>query len=262
MRSKETFYITFFLFLTLSLFVFVISNTPLGKGVTSVFEQIASPFQNLGIQTSKIFTSSVDNSLKNENISLRKKLIDEQSLKNENTALRDQFQTQNPNSSNLLPAKVVGEPGFFPGVSLPSTLILDKGESDGVKAGQSVVLSNNLVGEIQSVTSHLSKVELVYDTNSLIVAKTENQVLGVVKGGGDGDIILDNVLLSDKISVSETVSTKGSLNEKGLGFPPDLIIGKIVSVDKKASNLFQSAKLKSLLDFSRLDIVYIVINSQ
>ena len=70
--------------------------------------------------------------------------------------------------------------------------------------------------------------------------------------------MIKNVVLSDKLTVSDLVLTKGDI-DLGRGYPPDLIVGKIVSVDKKASSLFQSAQVISLVDITRVPIVFIIL---
>lgn len=70
--------------------------------------------------------------------------------------------------------------------------------------------------------------------------------------------MLDNVVLAEGLEKDDLVSTKGDTDENGLGFPPDLVVGKIVSVNKKASNLFQSADIRSLVDFNKLETVFVI----
>jgi rod shape-determining protein MreC len=67
-----------------------------------------------------------------------------------------------------------------------------------------------------------------------------------------------NVVLSEKLEKDDLVRTKGDVDERGQGFPPDLIVGKIISVNKQPSALFQSAEVKSLVDFSRLSTVFVI----
>jgi len=72
---------------------------------------------------------------------------------------------------------------------------------------------------------------------------------------------LDNVVLSDSIAVGDYVVTKGDLTIDNSGYPPSLIVGKIISVEKKSSDLFQRGKVKSLVDFSRLSTVFVVLQN-
>ena len=67
-----------------------------------------------------------------------------------------------------------------------------------------------------------------------------------------------NFVLSDKFEKGDVVVTKGNIDEQGNGIPPDLIVGKIISVHKNPSALFQTAEIESLVNVSRLDTVFIL----
>jgi cell shape-determining protein MreC len=54
--------------------------------------------------------------------------------------------------------------------------------------------------------------------------------------------------------------TKGDISLQNTGYPPDLTIGKIISVSKNPSDLFQKAEISSLIDFSNLEKVFVVVN--
>jgi rod shape-determining protein MreC len=177
----------------------------------------------------------------------------------DNKALRDQFETKKPISTNLIPAVVIGAPGFIPGITVPENYTLDKGEIDGVKVGDAVIYQENLVGRIIKTTQFLSKVQTITNTASSFTAKTlETNALGVVKGQGGGNLILDNVVLSDNLKVGDIVLSKGEVDVSGNGFVPDLVAGEIIAVSKNPSDLFQSAKVNSHVDFSRIDKVFVV----
>lgn len=264
MRKKENFFLAFFVFLFLSILVFGLSKTGILSPVTSVFQKVISPFSQSSYNLFNSFeflgTNSKIKKLKNENLNLASKLSDQKKLERENMALSDQFQTNYPRSSSLLSANIVGAPGFIPGFSVPETLIIDRGTSDGVKLGDAVVFKNNLVGKITNINNYFSQVTLVTNTNSSFTTKTSSQnlVLGVVKGQGGGQILLDNVLLSDTINVGDLVMTNGDTNINGGGYPPDLVVGKVISVDKRPSELFQRAQVQSFLEFSKLTTVFIM----
>jgi rod shape-determining protein MreC len=48
----------------------------------------------------------------------------------------------------------------------------------------------------------------------------------------------------------------------GLGgsYPPDLIVGQVVSVRKRDYELFQQASIQPAVDFARLEIVLVITN--
>lgn len=198
---------------------------------------------------------------KDENIELTKKLLDHKKLQSENEALKDQFETSFPRPQNLLHAKIVGAPSFVPGVSFPSVFIINKGEKDGVKKNQAVVFKDNLIGKIEETTNYLSKVILLSNNSFSLTVKTERGALGVIKGEGNGKVTLDNVLLAEDLKRDDFIYTRGDLDENGVGIPEDLIIGKIESIEKNPSALFQKAKVQSAIDFTKLFDVFVVISN-
>lgn len=257
----------FLIFLVLSLIIFAGSKIGLLKPLESLGKVILSPFQALAYGTfakiSDFGSNSQITTLKAQNLELTKKLIDQTKLIADNKALRDQFQAQNPKSTNLIESDVIGAPAFIPGISIPEALILDRGENDGIKIGQAVVYQDNLVGKIVGVSSFSSSVVLISNSSLSFTAKSmTTQGQGVIKGQGGGGMILDNVLLADNLQKQDTVLTKGDVNSLSLGFPPDLVVGKIISISKSPSDLFQKADVKSLIDFSKLTKVFVIVNYQ
>jgi len=197
--------------------------------------------------------------LKEENIDLIRQLVNQKKLEKDNLALRDQFQTTVIRSLFLLPARIIGAPNFVPGISEPSAFILDKGASDGVRLHQAVIYKDNLVGEISEVTQSRSKVRLITSASFSFPAKSlRNNTLGVVSGQGGRQMLFKNIIQEADIKEGDLIVSKGNEELKEGGFPPDLVIGKIVSIEKKPSALFQSANIISNLDFSSLTTVFII----
>jgi len=264
MKRKENFPPVFFVFLVLSLLVFGLSKAGILNPVGSIFQKIIAPFQSV---TYTVFNSmdflGANPKLKNletENLILASMLSDQKKLKDDNAALSDQFQTVSPKSNTLLPANIVGAPSFVPGVTTPETFIIDKGTRDGVMIDAAVVYKNNLLGKITKANDFLSEVTLVINSSmSFTVKVLSSEALGVIKGQGGQDMILDNVLLSDKLKPLDLVLTNGDANLDGSGYPPDLVVGKIISVDKKASSLFQRAEVSSFIDFSKITMVFVIV---
>jgi len=262
MRQRERFFFVFFVFILISVVIFLLSLGGHLKLVASILEKRTSQIQGI---TFSIFhklpvvsESVKTKKQKDTNLDLIKQLLEIEKLKKENSALRDQFQTPNPKSYNLLPAQIIGAPSFIPGITIPTNFILDKGEEDKVKVGYTVVFKNNLIGKVVKMSPNLAKVELIVNNSSSFTAKTQNGSLGVTKGDGK-TMILDNVLLSDNIKVGDIVTTKGDIDLKGIGYPSDLIVGKIMSVDKNPSALWQKARVESFVDFNKLSAVFIIV---
>lgn len=265
MSRKNNFWLPFLLIIILSVLLFVLGRSGVFSGPANLISNVAAPIVHVfsGILPGKEMPQEA------ENKALVSKIVDQQKLITENRALRDQFETTYPKSQNLLPASVMSTPGFVPGISTPEYMVIDRGKSDNVKVGSAVVFKDNLVGRVTEVSPSFSRVMLVSNPSSNFAAKTISvkdpevvSTLGIATGLGGIELVLDNVLLSEKLSVGDYVATKGDFQINGTGYPPSLIVGKITSIEKKASDLFQRAKVKSLLDFSKLNTVFVVVGDK
>lgn len=264
MHKRSNFFAYFFVFLFLSLLLFFLSKFSFFKPINSFAGSVFAPVQSLtyGLFSglTNIGSSSEIKLLQDENRNLLKKIADLKKIEADNKALRDQFQTVNIRSTSLVSAQVIGAPGFLPGISIPEAIILNRGENDGVKVGYAVIYKDNLIGRVIKTSKYLSSVLLITNSSSSFLANSlETNAQGIVKGRGGG-IIFDNVLLSESLKKDDFILTKGDVSQKGEGFPPGLIVGKITSVSKNASDLFQKADLKTLVDLTKLSNVFIIIN--
>lgn len=253
---------TLLLFLFLSFLLVLLAQTPPGRFLTSLLEVPLAFVGKSFLSIPQSFLATMENEdvqkLREENVAFRKKMLDLQLLERENKALKDQFISEKPPSALLLPAGVVAAPRFIPGVSALETLIIDKGERDGVLVGQAVMFGGHLVGKVARTSQVFSEVVLVVHPNFSSTAKTANsQALGVVRGQGGGKIVFDNVLLSETLSVSDVVVPFGEGDASFVLLPPDVAVGTITVVEKNPSDLFQSAAVRSALDFSKLSTVFV-----
>lgn len=263
MQSRKNFLPVFFVFLSLALFIFLlgkigflgfVSNSmslllfPLPQVIAAPFRGIATP-QKTDIEK-----------LKEENAKLLSDLSQQQGLQGDNAALRDQFQNGTIPGKSLLPAHVVGRPNVLPNVSFPEQLILDGGAKKGVAVGDGVIAENNIVGVVTKVTDYFSEVSLVTSRGSSFSGKeSATGAVGVVKGQGNGEMVLDNVLLSDSLVVGDVVVSQGNQDVSGKGYGPGLIVGKITGIDRDPSALFQKARVKTLLSLDKIGMVFIVV---
>lgn len=254
MPKRDNFLATFSILLFLSVLIFILSKTGVLDKPVSFLGSITAPVSQLSNNLLRGIVKVGENDeikkLKEENLNLVKKLVDQKKLQSENEALHDQFQTENPKSLDLLPANIVGMRGFIPGVSAPESFIIDKGSKDGVKVGAAVVFKDNLVGKVVKTSDFLSSVILITNASSTFAAKTLSGVLGVIKGQGNGEIIFQNVLLSENLKKGDFILT--------IEIPPALLVGEIISVEKNPTELFQKGRVRSLINFSRLSKVFVV----
>jgi len=242
----------FLIFFVLSGSIFFFSQRGLLQNLSAFSEQMILPVQRFGFTIFPKQQVTSEEKLRVENARLLTQLTRQQEIEKENKALRDQFETANPAPQHVVPAKVIGQ-------EEDGVLIFDKGEHDGIKKGQIVVVKNNLVGIVDLVSAYRCRVLLITNKKVSFTAQTTMaRSQGIVHGNGGEEIVFDKVVLSDKLENEAVVVTKGDMSVSGEGLPPGLIVGKIVSIKRQASNLFQSAEVMSFVDFEKLEIGFIV----
>ncbi len=136
------------------------------------------------------------------------------------------------------------------------SIIIDRGSDDGVRVGMPVESARGLVGQVFRTTAHAAQVVLITDNASSIPARLGNsRATGVLHGGGlGGSMSIDWIDLKYRIEPGEVVLTSGL----GGKFPPDMVIGRVVEVERREAELFQRAIVQPAVDFEALEIVFVI----
>lgn len=172
----------------------------------------------------------------------------------ENAKMRRLLGAPLPAKWKFLPAKVVG---------VSEEMRIDKGEKDGLKKGMIVVSENILVGQISEVGENFSMVQMPITSGvkiPVIVRRPTNPQTEVIQARGllvgqSGGLILDRVLQNEEIQKGDLVITGGSED-----WPADLLIGQIGEVLPKSAQIYQKARVKPLIDYNNLRIVFVIIS--
>jgi len=145
--------------------------------------------------------------------------------------------------------------GRDPGLAVRS-IIINKGTDDGVQVGMPVEGARGLVGQVFRVTDNLAQVVLITDSASSIPVRLgSSRATGLLRGGGlGGSMTIEWVNLQHQIEVGEVVLTSGL----GGKFPQDIVIGRVVDVDRSEAELFQKATVQAAADFEALELVFVV----
>ena len=172
-----------------------------------------------------------------------------------NSRLQEFLKFKNQTNSDVLAARVISmdSSAFF------KTIMIDKGEKDGVKKGFPVVVPQGIVGQVITVAGSYSKVLLIIDRNSAvdgIVQRTRAR--GIVKGETEDTCSLQYALRKEDIKVEDIVISSGL---DGV-YPKGLLIGTVSSIEKNTSGVFQEIKLVPFVDFEKLEEVLVVLNAK
>ena len=238
---------SFFLFFLLGVGLFFLLQLPLFSPLRGGLESLVLPIERM-LYGMKVGKADELEKLTQENATLQALVAKNKQTEKEMAALKDQFAFSQEKSRTLLLAHVIG-------MQDTDTFVLDKGTDDNVKKGDIVVIKDVLLGVIDKVTPHTAILLTMSNPKLTVSVKTSGtNALGIAQGVGKGSMTLDHVVLSDHLDEKDIVLTKGDADKH---IPADLSIGKITSVDKKISDVFQQANVAQLLDVSRLAVVFI-----
>ena len=255
---------SFSVFLFLSLFILLLDRFQL-------LSFVKSPLERLTLSSKKTifknYQSVIDRPKKNkENEGLKEKI---KSLEQEIAVLQTQnskLQTQNSSAQRLLGTPLPPEWQFLSAQTaglVDGILTIDKGENDGVKVNQTVLVENIFVGTIKKVGKYQAYVKLPTAKNAKLLVKvipgrnnhetddSEAKAKGLLTGRGE-QLNLEKVLQKEQLSEEDLVVTGE--------FPPNLVIGKIKKVIKNEVEIYQSAEVEPMLDYQKLETVFLLKN--
>jgi rod shape-determining protein MreC len=175
-----------------------------------------------------------------------------QSAKNENITLRRALNFKESVGYDTIPAEVESmDPTGF-----SQTVVIDKGEADGVMLGQSVIVPPGLlVGRITKTYRNTSEITLITDPTITINGEvSDTGAHGLVKGEHGTALILDLVTQNEVIKSGDKIITSGLSGD----FPRGLLIGEISALKSSSSELFQQAYVAPTADLKNLSFLFIV----
>ncbi len=262
-------------FSTIWLWVFIIgsvlfllsSNSDLGPTWNPAEQfviEITAPFQKLIKQTTKsteelwlnyfrlVDVHHENTQLKNEIHVLKMANSRYRELLATQERLEDLLQFKQTINRPVLAAQVIGlDPtGWF------KSVIIDKGKWAGLRLDMPVVNAFGVVGRVVSVSSNYAKVLLIIDQNSAVDCLVQrSRDRGMLKGLMSEICKLDYVAKSNDITMGDIVVTSGL----GGVFPKGLPVGRILDVKEISGELFKDIKIRTAVDFSKLEEVLVIL---
>jgi rod shape-determining protein MreC len=170
-----------------------------------------------------------------------------------NDRLRSLLNFHKSYTSDVLAAEVIGKDPS----SWFKTIVIDKGETDGVERGDPVVVPEGIAGQIMEVAKNYSKVLLIIDRNCAVDALVQRtRARGVIKGESTNQCTLEYVLQKNEVSTGDTIVSSGL---DGV-YPKGLRIGEVSEVNKGSSGIFQEVIVTPYVDFEKLEEVLVIVN--
>ncbi|MBI5873507.1 MAG: rod shape-determining protein MreC [Candidatus Omnitrophica bacterium] len=189
--------------------------------------------------------------LLDENGRLKSDILRYQEISAENERLTKLLDLKMRLAYGTVAARVIGK-DFN---SFRAFLLLDKGESSGIKKYAAVLTPLGLVGKILELGRFSSKVILINDPDlsvPAVVVRTQEQ--GLASGTLDGRSKLRFLDLDSDVAEGDTVATSG-LN---MTYPAGILIGKVKFVGLESSGLGKFAILEPAVKVSSVPEVLVV----
>ncbi len=183
-----------------------------------------------------------------QNLILRSQVAQIAIILDENKKLREQLGAPSLDKFKLVPAKVISKEREL-------SVVYDANKN--VAKDAIVVYKNQFVGKVKTADQRSATLILATDPQlSLpiqIVTEENHTYKGVIKGEFGTGMRAEMIEQSAKIEKGDLV-----VLAKAPGLPEGIVVGEIREVQKRDSELFQSAKVFSYLDYEKLDTVFII----
>lgn len=141
------------------------------------------------------------------------------------------------------------------------TLIINKGEHDGITKDMPVVIGTNLIGKVISTTTFNSTVRLITATDvvdkiSVKIKNGDDYIYGILNGYNkeNDTYTIEGISQNAKIENGSIVTTTGM----GDIFPAGIVIGKITGINTDAFDLSNVLEMKSDVNFDNINYVTVL----
>jgi rod shape-determining protein MreC len=223
---------------------------PLEEGMT----QVSAAFDRATAVLGDISTLKAENQrLQLENQQLQRQIAELAAAGQDNEALRQALDFERTFGHQLLAAQVIGHgPDGF-----SSTLEIDRGSADGVRAGMIVAGGAGLVGRVQEAGPHSAIVQTLADPQSRVnVFLSKSALQGTVIGGPDAL----ETQIEHHPGVVATTGEWAITSGVGGGYPRGLMVGQVVSVSHRDSATSDEALVAWAVDLAAISVVLVVMD--
>jgi rod shape-determining protein MreC len=142
-----------------------------------------------------------------------------------------------------------------------STVVINKGESSGVRVNDPVINGEGLIGKVAEAASDGAVVDLITDSSMGVMARIgTSRATGLLrpKVGEPNDLLLEYLPSTSPANDGEYVVTSGTVAPAPYGslYPPSLVIGQVTSASEESG--YQSVNVRPIANLHDLDIVQVL----
>lgn len=192
--------------------------------------------------------------LLHENEEQRSQIAATWETESENDRLRKMLAFEKETPGRLLAASVIGSDS----AAWATSLRINRGSKHGIRRNMAVVTPSGVIGRVTEVSAYYSDVQLVTDGRSAVPVRVQRtRAQGVLEGLGKGLCHLKYVSRAEDVQAGDVVVTSGL----GGIFPRGLVVGAVVSVDRKEFGVLQEVQVAPSADVQRLEEVLVVVEA-
>lgn len=206
-------------------------------------------------------SSKIIDEIKTKNISLLHQVNELKYLRFENEKLRKLLQIEPFNGYESIGAKINFNINYE---KKENFIFINKGDSDGLKIGNSVINEKGLIGRITKIGHDWSQVMLVQNLGTKLPVLMVNSKVEALISGDSKDAIVEFVSENKEILDNDTVVTAGNGELFPRGIPIGIYKNKKISLFAVTKNLDHVVVLKEKIqtkdDSKKIDEKYIPIS--
>ena len=141
-----------------------------------------------------------------------------------------------------------------------ATVVIDKGESAGVRVNDPVINGEGLVGKVAQVASDGAQISLITDSSMGVSSRVgTTTATGIVqpKVGDPNDLLLQYLPANTQANPGEYVVTSGTVSSPDDSlYPPGILIGQVTSVNEESA--YKSVNVRPTANLHNLDVVQVL----
>ncbi len=179
-------------------------------------------------------------------------------LEAENSRLRNALGYAERAAFKLVPARIIARDAS----TWYSSIVIDRGEAEGVKTDMPVLTEEGLVGKTSIVSAHAATVILVSDETCKVAVNVENSTeKGITRGERGSTSAIPQITLTF-ITKQANLQPGQKILTSGVGgvFPSGILVGAVK--DFKVRELDGLATILPAVDLTTLEDVFVVVSAR
>lgn len=227
----------------------------LGSSISQIFYGFSHGVKSTtGLYVDLIDIKKDSAEIHNRNNEMMTRLEKMNELALENERLRELMGFKQQTKMQLTAAQVIGRDLVID----HNTVTINKGTTDGIKAGQAVITTGGVLGYIfkpEPFTSHVMLITDRYAVVDGVVQRTRAH--GIVEGKSQNGCVLKYIEKTEDVQEGDIVVTGGLDNIFPQGFP----VAVVESVERKTFSVSLKVDLRPIVDPYKAEEVFVVIDA-